>query len=61
MELFSAFKSVMAAMLGVQNSKNHREDFSKKSATPFIVVGIVMTVLFVLGVYTFVKLLISMS
>lgn len=61
MELYNAFKSVMAAMVGVQNSKNHREDFDKKSATPFIIVGITMTIVFVLGVYSFVKLLISMN
>ena len=56
MEFLSAIKSVMAAMIGVQKSDTLKEDFSKKTAMPFIVAGIIMTVLFVLGVYAIVKL-----
>lgn len=59
MEFLRAIKSVMGAMIGVQKADTLREDFNKKSAMPFIVAGIVMTVLFVLGVYTIVKLAIA--
>lgn len=61
MEFFNAFKSVMAAMIGVQKSDNLREDFSKKSAMPFIVVGIVLTVLFVVSVYSLAQFAINSS
>lgn len=59
MEFLSAIKSVFSAMIGVQKADTLREDFSKKSAMPFIVAGILMTVGFVLGVYTIVKLAIG--
>ncbi len=61
MEFLNAIKSVLSAMIGVQKADTLREDFSKKTAMPFIVAGIVMTILFVLGVYTVVKLAIGAS
>lgn len=61
MEFLNAIKSVMAAMIGVQKADNLREDFSKKTAMPFIVAGIIMTVLFVLSVYGLVQLILSNS
>jgi len=61
MEYINAFKSVMAAMIGVQKADNHRRDFAQKSAKPFIVVGIVMTIAFVLLVYTLVQIVLSNS
>lgn len=59
MEFWNAFKSVMAAFMGVQKADNLRADFSKKTAMPFIVVGIVMTILFVLAIYGVAKFAIS--
>jgi len=56
MEFLKAIKSVMAAMIGVQRKKNLEEDFSKKSATPFIVAGILMTLVFILTVWAVVKI-----
>ena len=56
MEFFNAIKSVLAAFIGVQKSNNLREDFSKKTAMPFIVAGILMTLLFIIGVYSLVKI-----
>lgn len=55
-EFFSALKSVMAAFVGVQKKKNLEEDFSKKSAAPFIVAGLLMGALFVIVVYSVVQL-----
>jgi len=55
-EFFSAIKSVMAAFVGVQKQKNLEEDFSKKSAAPFIFAGLLMGFLFVVTVYTVVQL-----
>ena len=59
MEFLNAIKSVFSAMIGVQKADTLRNDFSKKSAMQFIVAGIIMTVVFVLGVYAIVKLAIG--
>ncbi len=56
MEFLKVLKSVMAAMIGVQNKKNLREDFSKSSPLPFIIAGIIMTLVFILSVYAVVQL-----
>ena len=39
--------SVLAAFFGVQSSTNRKRDFSRGKPLPFIIIGIVMTVLFV--------------
>ncbi len=56
MEFLRTLKSVMSAMIGVQNKKNLKEDFSKNSATPFIIAGLIMTLVFVLAVWFVVQL-----
>ncbi len=56
MEFLKVIKSVMSAMIGVQNKKNLQEDFSKSSPLPFIVAGIIMTLIFILSVYAVVQL-----
>lgn len=50
------FKSVSAAMFGVQNSGNHERDFTKGKASHFILMGIISTILFILMVWGIVKL-----
>ena len=57
MEFFNAIKSVMAAFVGVQKKKNLDNDFQKKSATPFIVAGVLMAIVFVVSIYTIVQLI----
>lgn len=59
MEFLRIIKSVLSAMIGVQKKKNLEEDFSKKSATPFIIAGIMMTLLFILAVWGVVKIALS--
>ncbi|WP_299877764.1 DUF2970 domain-containing protein [uncultured Cocleimonas sp.] len=56
MEFLRAIKSVMSAMIGVQKKKNLEEDFSKTTAMPFIIAGIIMTIVFILAVYAVVNL-----
>ena len=56
MEFLKILKSVMAAMIGIQNKKNLREDFSKSSPMPFIIAGIIMTLIFILSVWGVVQL-----
>ena len=61
MEFLRAIKSVMSAMIGVQKKKNLEEDFSKKSAMPFIVAGILMTFVFIMTVWVVVKIALNTS
>ncbi|MEE9327720.1 MAG: DUF2970 domain-containing protein [Cocleimonas sp.] len=61
MEYLRAIKSVLFAMIGVQKKKNLREDFSKSSATPFIIIGIIMTLLFILAVWGVVQFVLNVS
>ncbi len=56
MEFLKVIKSVMSAMIGVQNKKNLQEDFSKSSPMPFIIAGIIMTLVFIFSVYFVVQL-----
>ena len=61
MEFLRVIKSVMSAMIGVQKKENLKEDFSKNSATPFIVAGIIMTLLFILAVWAVVQLALNVN
>ena len=42
--------SVFAAAIGVQSAKNRERDFSQSSPMPYIVGGLIFTVLFVLSI-----------
>ena len=53
--------SVLAALLGVQSSRNHARDFARGTAGQYIVVGLIATVLIVLGVYGAVKLILRLA
>jgi len=59
MELLKIIKSVLSAMIGVQKKKNLEEDFSQKSAMPFIIVGITMTLVFLLTIWGVVQLVLN--
>ena len=56
MEFLNVLKSVLSAMIGVQKKKNLEKDFAKTSATPFIIAGIVMTLVFIFAVWGVVQL-----
>jgi len=49
--------SVLAAMFGVQKRCNQERDFGSGRAAPFIITGLVMTILFVLVLVGAVQLL----
>ena len=40
--------TIMAALLGVQSSRNYARDFSRGTARQYIVVGLIVTMLLVL-------------
>lgn len=53
--------SIMAALLGVQSSRNHVRDFARGTARQYIVVGLIATILFVNVVYFAVKLILHLA
>lgn len=53
--------SVAAAAFGVQNSKNRTRDFEQNSMVPYIIGGIVFTVVFVGAVYLVVSTVLRSS
>lgn len=56
--LWNVFRSVLASFLGVQSRRRHDADFSAadRNPWPYILVGLVMTLLFILGVVMVVRL-----
>ena len=52
--------SVMAALLGVQSSRNYARDFARGTAGQYIVVGLLATMLVVLMIYVAVKLILHL-
>jgi len=51
-------KSAVAAAFGVQSKENLQADFSQTSPLPFIIIGVVFTVIFVFGLIGVVSLVI---
>ena len=51
--------SAVAAMFGVQSSKNRERDFTRGKPIHYIIVGVVLTAVFVLAVWGLVKLVLS--
>ena len=54
-------KSVAAAMIGVQSSKNKERDFTQGKPIHFIIGGLIGTLLFLLAVWLLVKIVIASS
>jgi hypothetical protein len=61
METLRIIKSVFAAMIGVQKRQNLEADFAKNNATPFIIAGIIMTLVFIISVWLVVQLALKVS
>ncbi len=59
LSLFKVVLSVLAAMFGVQTSKNRDRDFAKGRPAAYIIVGLIMTVLFILTIWLVVKFVMS--
>ena len=59
MEFLNVIKSVFSAMIGVQKKKNLEKDFAKSSPTPFIIAGIIMTLVFIFTVWGVVQLVLK--
>jgi len=46
-KLWAIVASVLAAAVGVQSNKNREKDFENQSIAPYIIGGLVFTVLFI--------------
>ncbi|MGF1768730.1 DUF2970 domain-containing protein [Enterovibrio makurazakiensis] len=55
--IWEVVKSVFAAMFGVQSDKNRQRDFKQASMAPYLLVGILFVVFFVLGLIGVVALI----
>lgn len=53
--------SVLASFIGVQSSKNRERDFRHGKFSHFVIVGLVLTGLFVLLLYGVVKLVLGLA
>ncbi|MFM8331038.1 MAG: DUF2970 domain-containing protein [Candidatus Methylumidiphilus sp.] len=57
--LLQVIGSVLAAAFGVQSSKNRERDFRHGNVATFVIVGIVATTLFILLLYSVVRLVLG--
>ena len=57
--LLQVIASVLSAFIGVQSSKNKERDFKHGNHKVFIVVGIGLTLVFLLSIFTVVQLVLS--
>ena len=57
--LWQVIKSVNASFFGVQSSANRERDFKHGKPLPFIIVGLLMTLVFILLVWGAVQLALS--
>ena len=52
-------KSVLSAFIGVQSDGNRQKDFEQGSLSTYIIVGVIFTVLFVMGLIYLVSTIIG--
>ena len=57
--LLAHIGSVLAAFFGVQSNRARERDFTKGKPSTYIILGIVLTILFILVIYGVVKLVLS--
>jgi len=57
--LIDVIKSVLASFFGVQSDKNRQRDFQHGNPAQFIIVGLVLTTLFIVGIIIIVRLIIA--
>ena len=57
----SVLGSVLASMFGVQSSRRHETDFTRGKPIHYILVGLLVTVVFILTVWGVVKLVVGLA
>ena len=59
--LLSVLGSVMASMFGVQSSRKREEDFTHGKPWQYVIIGLLVTVVFMLTVWGVVSLVMKMA
>ena len=59
--LLSVLGSVLASMFGVQSSRKREEDFTHGKPSQYVMIGLLVTVLFVLTVWGVVSLVMKLA
>jgi hypothetical protein len=59
--LWQVTKSVLAAGFGVQSNENRERDFKHGKPMHFIVIGLLFTIVFILGVWGLVSLVMKLA
>jgi hypothetical protein len=59
--LWQVTKSVLAAGFGVQSNENRERDFKHGKASQFIIMGLIFTIVFILGVWGLVMLVMKLA
>ena len=54
MSIFQYVLSVLQAFFGVQSSENRERDFAEGNPAIFLIVGLLMTIIFMVNVFLFV-------
>lgn len=57
--ILKIMQSILAGALGVQSDKRRQEDFSSHSPAPYIIAGLLFTLVFVGGLVIVVKLVLA--
>ena len=61
MNIWKVFKAVFSAFIGVQSEKNRLEDFQSNSPIPFILVGILMVLIFIVSLVYLVNFMVYLT
>lgn len=59
--LWQVFKSVLAAFFGVQSEANRERDFTRGNPGQFILVGLILTFIFVLVLWAIVIVVLTIA
>ena len=59
LNVWQIIKSVAASAFGVQSEQNRQRDFQQQSPLPYIVVGVIFVVLFILLLFAIVNWLLT--
>lgn len=59
--LLDVLGSVLASMFGVQSSRNREKDFTHGKPSQYIIIGLLVTTVFVLAVWGVVKLVMTLA
>jgi hypothetical protein len=59
--LIDVLGSVLASMFGVQSNRKREEDFTHGKPSQYIIIGLIVTVVFVLTIWTVVSLVMKLA